>query len=72
MTQPEKEMKRPPPIPIEYAGKWVAMTEDCMEVVSAGKTPEEAKEAAKKKGVTHFAYLWVPPAHVRFIGGGWL
>lgn len=57
-----------PTVPRKYGGKWVAWTKDGQHIAGAGNTPEEARTAAQRAGVTDIAYEWVPPATERFIG----
>jgi len=54
---------------LEYAGRWVAWTEDERRIIAAGATPEEVRAAAERAGHTRFIYDWVPPAHERQVGG---
>lgn len=58
-----------PVVPRTYGGKWVAWTRDGKRIVAAGGTPEEARAAARRAGVSDIAYEWVPPAGELFIGG---
>lgn len=58
-----------PGVPRVYGGKWVAWTKNGKRIVAAGKTPEEARAAARRAGVSAVAYEWVPPADELFIGG---
>ncbi len=59
----------PAPVPRSYGGQWVAWTRDGRRIAGAGKTPDEARSAAHRKGITELAYEWVPPAGELFIGG---
>jgi hypothetical protein len=64
-----QKQRTPQTVPREYAGKWVAWTKDAMRIAGVGDTPQEAKAAAEKAGVSEIAYEWVPPAE-HFIGSG--
>jgi len=49
---------RPDPIPLEYAGKWVAMTRDRRAIIASGDDPiavrEEAAEAGHPETILHY------------------
>jgi hypothetical protein len=38
------------PVPIEYAGKWIAWDHESTQILGSGRTLSEAAEAAKARG----------------------
>ena len=50
---------------LEYAGRWVAWSEDRTEVVAVGDDPETVHEMVRKAGNLKVVYEWVPPVPVR-------
>ncbi|TSC72870.1 MAG: hypothetical protein G01um101438_269 [Parcubacteria group bacterium Gr01-1014_38] len=71
MAMPRTITRSPaiPVVPRRYGGRWVAWSRDGRKIIGSGKTPEEARNAARRAGVRDVAYEWVPPAGERFIGG---
>ena len=59
--------KEPEIVPLEYAGKWLAWSQDASRIVAAGDTLDEARVAAERAGCMELVYEWVPPADERFI-----
>ncbi|MBI2823250.1 MAG: hypothetical protein HYX69_01010 [Planctomycetia bacterium] len=57
----------PQTVPAEYGGKWLAWTKDAMRIVGVGDTPDDARLAAEKAGVTEIVYEWVPPSEERLV-----
>lgn len=64
-------------VPGQFAGKWVAWTPDGLRILASGDTPEEARNAANRRGIGidvnwapsfGVALEWVPAANERFIG----
>ena len=41
---------RPPPVPLEYAGQWIAWNEDCTEIVAHGSDFTEVHDQAVQRG----------------------
>jgi hypothetical protein len=62
------ERRLPQIVPVDCAGKWLAWTEDALRIAGVGDTPQEAKAAAARAGVTVTVIEWVPPADERFVG----
>ncbi len=58
-----------PPVPIEYAGKWIAWNQQETRIVASGHTFQEAAEAAAAAGEKFPVFAKAPKAHVRFLGG---
>jgi hypothetical protein len=56
----------PPPVPKEYAGKWVVWNRDQTKIVASGRTFDEAKRAAARAGQTAVILGKIPPAESRF------
>lgn len=52
---------------LEYAGRWVAWSEDRTEVVAVGDDPETVHEVVRKAGNVNVVYEWVPPVPVRLL-----
>jgi Family of unknown function (DUF5678) len=63
------KLRRPPMVPIEYAGKWVAWDHDETRVVASGKTFAEAVEAAERAGEKDPVMQKLPKANVHIVGG---
>jgi hypothetical protein len=59
---------KPPTVPREYAGKWIAWDHEMTRIVGAGSTPREARDAANKAGEARPILGKSPPANVRMIG----
>jgi len=51
-----------------YRGKWVALMDDEITVISAGKTLEETSQKAKKKGFKDPIFMNVPKRLLPFVG----
>jgi hypothetical protein len=58
--------ERPLPVPLEYAGKWIAWNEDCTEIVAHGATLSEVREQAVQCGYAHPVFHKIPRG--QFIG----
>lgn len=52
----------------KYKGLWVALQDDEVTVISAGKTLDEASEMAEKKGFKNPIFLQVPQKSTYFVG----
>lgn len=68
MNEVPKNCQPPPVVPIEYAGKWLAYSNDETRIVAAGTTFTEAKQAAEQAGERQPVLVKAPHADVRFIG----
>ena len=51
-----------------YRGKWVALMDDEITVISAGKTLDETAQKAKKKGFKDPIFMNVPKRLLPFVG----
>lgn len=51
---------------LPFENKWVALSEDNGRILGAGKTLNEAKKQAEKKG-KRYLFLKVPPFDVSFV-----
>ncbi len=51
-----------------YKGKWVALKDDEVTVISSGKSLDEAAEKAEKKGFKNPIFYSVPNKQLPFIG----
>ena len=68
----EKEVsqqEKPPVVPKEYAGQWIAWDQEQTQIVASGRTYEEACQAAIAAGEEHPLLAKAPSAKVRFVGG---
>jgi hypothetical protein len=61
--------KKPPIVPIEYAGKWIAWDFERTKIIASGRTYAETNRAAKATGENRPILAKAPDARVRFIGG---
>lgn len=52
----------------KYKGKWVALSEDEKEVISSGKSAQEALEEAKKEGYKNPILFKVPITLLPYVG----
>ena len=43
---------RPPPVPLEYAGQWLAWNEDCTKILAHGGDMSEVHDQAVQLGCT--------------------
>jgi hypothetical protein len=59
--------KRPPVVPKEYAGQWIAWNRDRTAIIGSAKTLPEAAAAAQATGEREPGYEWVPPANRRIV-----
>jgi hypothetical protein len=59
----------PPIIPIEYAGLWIAWSQDRTRIVASGHTLDDAIRAAEATSEKEPSYEKAPKANVRFVGG---
>ena len=57
------------PIPLEYAGKWIAWDHDRTKIIASGRSFAETDDAARATGESDPFLEKVPDAKVRFIGG---
>ena len=51
---------RPPPVPLEYAGQWIAWNEDHAEIVAHGDTLSAVREQAVQRGCTQPVFQKIP------------
>lgn len=51
---------RPPPVPLEYAGQWLAWNEDHTEILAHGRSIREVRERAAQRGCTHPVFQKIP------------
>lgn len=51
-----------------YKGKWVALADDEVTVISSGKTLDEAAKKAEKKGFKNPIFYSVPEKLTYFVG----
>ncbi len=54
-----------------YKGQWVALADDELTVLGAGKTAKEALTGAQKKGFPEPILTRMPDDLVVFVGGGY-
>jgi hypothetical protein len=59
-----------PPVPIEYAGKWIAWNKDRSKIIASGATIVEAMQAAQATGEADPIYAKAPRANFRWITCG--
>ncbi len=62
---------RPPPIPMEYAGMWVAVDPTGWRILAAGKSLDEAANAAQAAGHSEYVLDKGPDRLGRQMVGGW-
>jgi len=68
----EKEVpqeEKPPVVPKQYAGQWIAWNQEQTQIVASGRTYEEARQAAIAAGADRPLLAKAPSAKVRFVGG---
>lgn len=65
----QQTLQRPPAVPIEYAGRWIAWNRQRTKIVATGATLPEARQAAQAAGETAAVFAKAPRANVRFVGG---
>jgi hypothetical protein len=56
------------PVPIGYAGQWIAWNPEGTRIVANGRTLQEAAQAAAAAGESQPVFAKVPKADVRFAG----
>ncbi len=62
-------LSRPPIVPIEFAGKWIAWDFDERHIIASGRSYREVRTAAEQTGECRPVLEKVSDAKVRFIGG---
>lgn len=62
-------LERPPLVPIEYCGKWIAWDHNRTKILGSGETLSDARDAANKAGETRPYLTKAPHATIRFAGG---
>lgn len=62
-------LERPPIVPIEYCGKWIAWDHGRTKIVGSGSTLSEAREEARNAGESRPYLTKAPHATTRFAGG---
>lgn len=60
--------QRPPAVPLEYAGKWVAWNTDQTRIVASGDSLPEVRQAVLEAGEREPVFAKAPRANVRFVG----
>lgn len=68
MAKVQTKVKRPPIVPLKYAGMWIAWSYDHSKIVASGKTLMEAKQKAHKAGEARPWLDRTPDPDVRFGG----
>lgn len=58
----------PLPVPLEYAGKWVAWNSDHTQIVAAGESIQEVWNIVSERRIVDPVYEKVPRADVRLVG----
>jgi hypothetical protein len=66
MDQP---LRRPPIVPKEFAGQWIAWDRAQTQIIASGRTFAEVHQAAVATGELQPLMAKVPKADARFIGG---
>lgn len=61
-------VRKPPTVPKEYTGKWIAWNRQRTEILASGQTADEAEDLAHAKGEKSPILAKVPLANVRFLG----
>lgn len=56
------------PIPVEYAGKWIAWSADHLQIVARGESLEELWRIVQDRRVADPIFEKVPRHDVRFVG----
>ena len=56
------------PVPIEYAGQWVAWTRDHSKILAHSDTIQELWRIVQERGIKEPVFEKVPRADVRFVG----
>ena len=67
MDQPS--VKKPPRVPSQYSGQWIAWNHEQSRIVASGPTLQSALEAAIGLGELHPLLTKAPDAQTRFVGG---
>ena len=52
--------RRPPPVPLDYAGKWIAWNDDHSEIVASASSFREIREMASQRGCLRPVFHKVP------------
>ena len=60
--------RRPTPVPVEFAGQWVAWDRHRTRVVAHGKELAQVQQATVAQGVEDAIFQKVPPADGFYIG----
>ena len=63
MTLEERNKRfsdRPDPIPLEYAGKWIAITRDRREIFAAADDALEVRRLVEESGREDLGMMYVP------------
>ena len=67
MDQPP--VKKPPRVPRQYCGQWIAWNREHSRIVASGPTLQSALEAAIASGELQPLLTKAPDARTRFVGG---
>jgi hypothetical protein len=65
---PESEVKRPPIVPKQFAGLWIAWGRQQTRIVSSGTSVVEARDRAIAAGEPRPLLAKVPRIDARFVG----
>jgi hypothetical protein len=52
---------RPEPIPLEYASKWIALSDDCRKIVASGNDLTDVRKRAERDGYPDAILHYVMP-----------
>jgi hypothetical protein len=58
-----------PVVPKKFAGQWIAWNRDRTTIIASGRTFEDARREAERRGETAPILAKAPAANVRFLGG---
>ena len=68
MDSHEDKLKGQKPVPIEFAGKWIAWNEDHSRIIASGSSIREAWDVACATGERDPIFEKVPRVDVCFVG----
>lgn len=64
----ELELHRPPVVPIEYAGNWIAWNSERTKIVASGENLRQVEQEALTSGEPQPGFEWIPPADSPILG----
>ena len=67
---PDAELPAQARLRLEYAGRWVAWSEDGRRIAAAGDEYESVRAAARRVGVERAICEWLPPLDQARSSGG--